>query len=83
MVADKGLTVGSFPLAMAGEGDRVKVVMHKGGRGTQQRLRTMGLRVDSNIEILQRLGGSLVVMVNDIRFALGAGMAQKIMVIPQ
>ncbi|MGR9107175.1 MAG: FeoA family protein [Gammaproteobacteria bacterium] len=72
----------SFPLSMAVEGDRVRIVMHRGGEGLDKRLASMGLKIDSTIEILQRLGGSLVVGVNDIRFALGAGMAHKILVEP-
>ncbi len=72
----------SFPLSMAGEGDLVRIVMHRGGAGLDKRLASMGLQINSKIEILQRLGGSLVVAVNDIRLALGAGMAHKIMVLP-
>jgi ferrous iron transport protein A len=56
--------------------------MHRGGAGLDKRLASMGLQINSKIEILQRLGGSLVVAVNDIRLALGAGMAHKIMVLP-
>ncbi|MGH8499372.1 MAG: FeoA family protein [Methylococcales bacterium] len=72
----------SFPLSMAIEGDRVRIVMHRGGQGLDKRLASMGLQIDSTIEILQRLGGSFVIAVNDIRLALGAGMAHKIMVEP-
>ena len=83
MVAnDTTMTSRSFPLSMAGEGDQVRIVMHRGGAGLDKRLASMGLQINSKIEILQRLGGSLVVAVNDIRLALGAGMAHKIMVLP-
>lgn len=82
MIDRKVASAGSFPLSMAVEGDRVRIVMHRGGRGLDKRLASMGLQIDSTIEILQRLGGSLVVAVNDIRLALGAGMAHKIMVVP-
>jgi ferrous iron transport protein A len=83
MVAnDTTMNSRSFPLSMAGEGDLVRIVMHRGGAGLDKRLASMGLQINSKIEILQRLGGSLVVAVNDIRLALGAGMAHKIMVLP-
>ena len=71
----------SFPLSMASEGEPLRIVMHKGGMGMDSRLTSLGLQIDSKIEILQRLGGSLVVATNDIRFAVGRGMAQKIMVV--
>lgn len=71
-----------FPLSMASEGDRVRIVRHRGGEGLDKRLASMGLHIDSTIEILQRLGGSFVVAANDLRLALGAGMAHKILVEP-
>ena len=72
----------SFPLSMAAEGEKVRIVMHRGGQGLDKRLASMGLQINSSIEILQRLGGSLVVAANDIRLALGSGMAHKILVEP-
>ncbi|MGH8551456.1 MAG: FeoA family protein [Methylococcales bacterium] len=82
MVETNHINVRSFPLSMAVEGDRVRIVMHRGGQGLDKRLASMGLHIDSTIEILQHIGGSFVVAVNDIRLALGAGMAHKIMVVP-
>ncbi|MGH8558282.1 MAG: FeoA family protein [Methylococcales bacterium] len=72
----------SFPLSMALEGDRVRIVRHRGGEGLDKRLASMGLHIDSTMEILQRIGGSFVVAVNDLRLALGTGMAHKIIVEP-
>lgn len=82
MIDKKHKSARSFPLSMAIEGDRLRIVRHRGGQGLDKRLASMGLQIDSTIEILQRLGGSFVVAVNDIRLALGAGMAHKIMVEP-
>lgn len=82
MQTTKNTDVRSFPLSMAGEGELLRIVMHRGGNGLDKRLTSLGLRIDGQVEILQRLGGSFVVAANDIRFALGAGMAQKIMVVP-
>ncbi|MEN8261560.1 MAG: FeoA domain-containing protein [Pseudomonadota bacterium] len=70
----------SYPLSMAGEGERVKIVMLKGGKGLDKRLTSLGLNVDSELLVLQRQGASLVLARSEARFALGAGMAQKIMV---
>ena len=74
--------VHSFPLSMAAEGEQLRIVMHKNGDGMDKQLTSLGLRIDGRIEILQKLGGSLVVAADDIRFALGVGMARKIMVVP-
>ncbi len=82
MQTTKTSTVRSFPLSMADEGEPLRIVMHRGGEGMDKRLTSLGLQIDSQVEILQRLGGSFVVAANDIRFALGAGMAQKILVVP-
>ncbi len=82
MQTTKNSDTHSFPLSMAGEGERLRIVMHRGGSGMDKRLTSLGLRIDGRVEILQRLGGSVVIAANDIRFALGAGMAQKIMVVP-
>ncbi len=82
MIENNHNTAHSFPLSMAIEGDRVRIVRHRGGQGLDKRLASMGLTINSTIEILQRLGGSLVVAVNDIRLALSAGMAHQIMVEP-
>lgn len=82
MVEQNNPSIRSFPLSMAAEGDRVRVVMHRGGMGLDKRLTSMGLQIDSRIEVLQRPGGSLVVAVNNSRMALSAGMAHKIMVAP-
>ena len=36
-----------FPLAMADEGERVKVYLLRGGKGLELRLTSLGLNVDS------------------------------------
>lgn len=70
-----------FPLAMAGEGEHVKIFLLRGGKGLQSRLTDLGLYVGSELIVSQRQGSGLVVIRGESRFALGAGMAQKIMVI--
>ncbi|MBO3273914.1 FeoA family protein [Pseudomonas schmalbachii] len=72
----------SLPLSMAGENARVRIVALLGGPGTVRRLTEMGLNVGCEIIVRQSQGGGLVVSRGETRFALGAGMAHKIMVCP-
>jgi len=69
-----------FPLAMAQEGEKVNISLLRGGKGLEKRLTSLGLNVGSELTVLQRQGGNLVVIRGETRVALGVGMAQKIMV---
>ena len=69
-------------LMMADEGARVRVVALNGGAGLDRRMTEMGLNVGAELVVRQRQGGGLVVMRGETRFALGGGMAHKIMVTP-
>ena len=71
-----------FPLMMADEGARVRVVALKGGAGLDRRMTEMGLNVGAELVVRQREGGGVVVMRGETRYALGCGMAHKIMVAP-
>lgn len=66
---------------MAQEGEKVRIFLLRGGKGLEMRLTSLGLNVGSELEVSQRQGGRLVVIRGDTRLALGAGMAQKIMVV--
>lgn len=70
----------SFPLSMATEGTRVRIVALHGGAGLAKRMTEMGLNVGSELTIRQRQGGGVVVARGETRFALGGGMAHKVMV---
>ena len=83
MAEDPHTNNAPFPLAMAQEGELVKIFLLRGGKGLETRLTTLGLNVGSELIISQRQGGNLVVIRGETRLALGAGMAQKIMVIRQ
>jgi ferrous iron transport protein A len=76
------MTPASYPLMMADEGARVRIVAHLGGAGLDKRMNEMGLNVGAEVVVRQRQGGGLVVMRGETRFALGGGMAHKIMVAP-
>lgn len=76
------MTPTTYPLMMADEGARVRVVVLMGGAGLEKRMTEMGLNVGAELVVRQRQGGGLVVMRGETRFALGGGMAHKIMVAP-
>ena len=76
------MNTSNFPLMMADEGARVRVVALNGGAGLDRRMTEMGLNVGAELVVRQRQGGGLVVMRGETRFALGGGMAHKIMVMP-
>jgi ferrous iron transport protein A len=73
----------AFPLAMAGEGEWVKIDRVVGGKKLFKRLIAMGLIEETELQVIQRQRGSgIVVARGGTRLALGIGMANKIMVVP-
>ncbi len=71
----------AFPLSMADAGARVRVVALRGGDNLIKRMTEMGLNVGSELIVRQRQGGGgLVVSRGETRYALGGGMAHKVMV---
>ncbi|SDW48395.1 ferrous iron transport protein A [Thiocapsa roseopersicina] len=75
-------TVKGFPLMMADEGARVRIVALHGGKGLTTRLTELGLNVGSELAVVQRQGGGLLIARGEARIALGGGMAAKIQVVP-
>jgi len=80
--ADGGGGAVCYPLTMAGEGARVRVIALMGGAGLDRRMTQMGINVGAELRVVLREGGGLVVMRGETRFALGGGMAHRIMVAP-
>lgn len=74
--------VKSFPLSLADPGQRLQVVALMGGTVLDRRLTEMGLNVGAELVVRQREGGGVVVMRGETRFALGGGMAHRILVAP-
>jgi ferrous iron transport protein A len=72
---------GAFPLAMALEGQSLKIVSLQAGRSLDRRLTELGLHVGSRVEVRQRRSAGLVIARGGSRIALGAGMAAKILVV--
>jgi len=77
---DRPAAAKSFPHAMAGEGERVRVQSLQGGKGLAKRLTELGLNPGAEVRIVARQGGGLVVARGEARLALGCGMAVKILV---
>ncbi|PXF56330.1 MAG: ferrous iron transport protein A [Deltaproteobacteria bacterium] len=71
----------ALPLALASEGEMLKIDSLRGGRGFHEKLVSMGLNVGDEIEVIQRrAGGTVVIAKGENRYGLGGGMAQKILV---
>ncbi|HQS03805.1 MAG: hypothetical protein B7Y07_09735 [Halothiobacillus sp. 24-54-40] len=71
----------SFGIGLAARGARVRVAGLAGDHpALAKRLEGMGIHLGSELEIIQREAGALIVRVGNTRVALGAGMAHKILV---
>jgi Fur family transcriptional regulator, ferric uptake regulator len=72
-----------IPLDMAKPGERLIIGEIIGGDSARMRLMTMGLRQGDEIEVITNNGqGQVVIAVEFQRYALGRGLAQKILVQP-
>lgn len=71
-----------FPLTMADEGAPLRILALLGGKGLAMRLTELGLNVGTEIRVVQRQGGGLLVARGESRIALGGGMATKVLVAP-
>jgi Fur family ferric uptake transcriptional regulator len=70
-----------MPLTMAKAGERLVIREISGGASVRLRLLTIGLRVGDRIEVITNDGqGQLAIAVELKRYALGRGLAQKIVV---
>ncbi len=71
-----------FPLGMAIEGERVKVIRIQGQKELIRRLASIGLVEDVEIHVIQKGSAGVVVLHGETRWAVDAGTARKIFVIP-
>lgn len=72
-----------MPLVAAPQGERLIIRDFIGGSTARMRLLTMGLRIGDEIEVLTNIHqGQVVISVDYHRYALGRGLAQKILVEP-
>ena len=71
----------AFPLAIAQEGERVRVVRLGRGARMARRLSELGLHPGTEAMMLKRGGeGPVLVAVGDVRLAIGSGMASHVLV---
>jgi ferrous iron transport protein A len=71
----------ALPLGLVSRGAQVRVVaLRDNGRGLEKRLEAMGIRVGTEMEVLQDEGGSVVVRIGESRVALGVAMKHRILV---
>jgi Fur family transcriptional regulator, ferric uptake regulator len=75
--------VDRMSLIAARQGERLVIEEITGGSGARMRLITMGLRPGDVIDVITNLSdGQIVVALEGKRYALGRGLAQKVMVKP-
>jgi len=70
----------SYSLANARPGDMVRVTDIQASKQLKKRLVSMGVLIDSRLQVIQRRGGATVVGSDASRIAIGSGMSQHIMV---
>lgn len=71
-----------MPLTMLSEGKNCRVREVRAGKDLKRRLIEMGFTPSSSVRLIGCERGSLLINVNGTRYALGKGMAMKIMVEP-
>jgi ferrous iron transport protein A len=70
-----------MPLALVAEGEEVRLVAIRGGRGMRKRLADLGLNLGMTYRVVRKCpDGPLILAVKESRLALGWGMALKVMV---
>lgn len=70
------------PLSALAPGCRCRIAEIRGGRQLTHRLRGLGLRVGSEVEMLHRRGSGVVLLVGETRVALGGGVTERLFVEP-
>ena len=69
-----------IPLSMAKPGETVTIRKITGKDEVRQHLAEMGFVVDSQVTVVNALGGSLILQVKDSRVALDRQMANRVMI---
>jgi ferrous iron transport protein A len=64
------------------EGARARIIQIQGGRNLIRRLISLGLRIGSEINVVQQRKKGVVVACNGNRVALGYGVADKLFMLP-
>lgn len=69
-----------MPLSMAKAGETVTIRKITGKDEVRQHLAELGFVVDSDITVVNEIGGNLILQVKDSRVALDRSMANRIMI---
>ncbi len=69
-----------MPLSMANSGEEMTVKRVGGNESTRQFLENLGFVNGSNVTVISKNGGNLIVNVKQSRVAISSEMANKIMV---
>ncbi|HJD21862.1 MAG TPA: ferrous iron transport protein A [Candidatus Gemmiger faecigallinarum] len=69
-----------MPLSMAKPGETVTIRKITGRDEVRQHLAELGFVVDSEVTVVNELGGSLILQVKDCRVALDRQMANRVMI---
>jgi Fe2+ transport system protein FeoA len=83
MVSDRAVVEQSQirPLSLVQTGEKARLVRVDAGRGLNSRLASMGFVRDTLISVVSNgHPGPFVVVIKDVKLALGRGVAHKIMV---
>ncbi len=64
------------------EGAKARITQIQGGRNLTRRLLSLGLRVGSEISVVQQRNKGVVIACNGNRVALGYGAADKLFMLP-
>ena len=63
-------------------GRHARIERLNGGRKMTRRLLSLGLRLGSEVDVIQHRGRGVVVASHGVRVALGGGIAAKILMLP-
>ena len=69
-----------IPLTMANPGETVTIRKITGKDEVRQHLAELGFVVDTDVMVVNKVGGNLIVQVKDSRIALDESMAMRIMI---
>ena len=69
-----------MPLSMAKPGETVTIRKITGKDEVRQHLAELGFVVDTEVTVVNELGGSLILQVKDSRVALDRQMANRVMI---
>ena len=69
-----------MPLTLANTGENNIIKRIGGNREVKKHLENLGFVVGGNVQIINRLGGNVIVNVKEARIAISEEMAQKILI---